>query len=91
MAERSEPSATNWGLSEEVDEMLQSKVIFVDPAVTLEMSPPLTEPVPAVTLTVHGGVETCDTTAADADDPTTSPPIMATHPATTTNNDDTTE
>jgi len=92
-AERREPSATNPGLVDEVDEVLQSNLIVVDPAVTFDMRSPLIAPVPTDTLTVQGGVETCATALADAEDtgPAATAPSSATQPATTTSSELTVE
>jgi hypothetical protein len=56
MPARSEVSATNAGSSAGVDETLQSKLTFVDPALTPAIKVATTAPVPAVIFTVQGAL-----------------------------------
>jgi len=68
----------------------QSKRILVVPAVTPAITLPTTAPVPALTLTVHGGPDTLAIELAEATalETAVKPPMSATDTDATTNTDE---
>ena len=85
-AARSEVSATNAGLLDALEEMSQSKVTLVVPALTPAITFPTMTPVPPVMDTLHGAVLTRGDALAEAGEiePAAKPPTNATDADATT-------